>query len=214
MEKLFIEVKSKVKIKPKGLEKLPKVALAATVQFIEQMKEVKKLLGDKAVVMKGKQEYPGQVLGCDASAIKESKYPVLYIGDGKFHTVAIQLATKKDVYVLNPYSGIVEKLKKKDVEEYEKKQNAGLVKFHASDKIGVIVSTKPGQKKLEEALELKKKFKDKECYIMITDNLDFTQLENFNFIQCWVNTACPRMMDDFDKTEKKIVNIDDLLDKN
>jgi len=40
------------------------------------------------------------------------------------------------------------------------------------------------------------------------DTLDFSQLENFNFVECFVNTACPRLIDDYDKFHKAILNID------
>ena len=43
-------------------------------------------------------------------------------------------------------------------------------------------------------ITLKKKIK-KECYIFTADEIDFNQFENFSFIDCWINTACPRIAD-------------------
>ena len=123
MEKLFLEVKSKVKIKiaKEELAKLPKkTALAATVQFVDQMKEIKERLGSKAEVKKGRQKYPGQVLGCDVSAVENVKADaILYIGDGRFHPIAIKLKTNKDVYILNPYTSKITKLETKDMKDYQ-----------------------------------------------------------------------------------------------
>ena len=85
------------------------------------------------------------------------------------------------------------------------KRKAQLIKFHSSKEIGIIVSTKPGQNKLEEAKKLKNKFPDKNFYFILFDNIDYNQLENFNFIEAWVNTACPRIEEDV-----KVLNIEAL----
>ena len=57
---------------------------------------------------------------------------------------------------------------------------------------------------MQKALELKKKLKEKKCYIFVSDMINENELENFPFIQAWVNTACPRIV------SKKIVNIEDI----
>ena len=67
------------------------------------------------------------------------------------------------------------------------------------------MSTKHGQSRIEKALELAKK-KDKEYYIFAFDTLNLSDLENFPFIQCWVNTACPRISED----KGNIVNIEEI----
>ena len=38
---------------------------------------------------------------------------------------------------------------------------------------------------------------NKEAYLFLSDEINFSQLENFNFIQSWINTACPRIVEDF-----------------
>jgi len=78
-----------------------------------------------------------------------------------------------------------------------------LMKFYSADNIGILVSTKPGQNNLKEAIELKKKLK-KNCYIFVSDMINEAELENFPFIQAWVNTACPRI------EGKNIVNAEDI----
>jgi len=51
------------------------------------------------------------------------------------------------------------------------------------------------------AWEIKKKLeeKGKRCFIFVFDTLDANEMENFPFIDFWVNTACPRIADDKDK---------------
>ena len=40
------------------------------------------------------------------------------------------------------------------------------------------------------------KLKDKKSYIFIADTINESEFENFPFIECWVNTACPRFADE------------------
>lgn len=213
MKTIFIETKysGEIDFSKINAEKLPeKIGLAATVQFVDYLTEAKKYLetkGKKIFIGKGKQKYPGQVLGCEQSSALELSNKVnayLYIGDGRFHPVGIALKTKKDVFTFNPFSNEFKKIERKEIEIIERKRQGQLAKFYSSKEIGVIISTKPGQNRLEQAKKLAKKFPDKNFYYILFDNVDYSQLENFNFIQSWINTACPRIEEDM----VKIVNID------
>ena len=100
----------------------------------------------------------------------------------------------------------------KETKKMQQMQKAGLTKFHTSKEIGLLISTKPGQYNLKAAKQLEKKYPKKKFYFMLFDTLDFTQLENFPFIDCYVNTACPRISyDDYEKSEKKIIDISLIL---
>jgi diphthamide biosynthesis enzyme Dph1/Dph2-like protein len=110
------------------------------------------------------------------------------------------------VFVANPASGNASKIDKKDVEKIKSRKKGAYLKFLTAKNIGILVSTKPGQDKLKQARQLKNKLKNKNCYIFIADEIDMSQLENFPFIEAWVNTACPRISD----KAKGMVNIDDI----
>lgn len=217
---MFIEARSKTPVSfKKTILKLPeKIGLVTTVQFIGQIKEVKSMLEkkDKKVFLgKGKHTaYQGQVLGCDVDAaisIEKKVDAFLYIGSGLFHPIAISLKTKKDVFTFNPLTNKFDKVDKKEVEKINKRKKGALIKFLSSKEIGVIVTTKPGQEQLKEAFKLKNKFRDKNFYFLIFDTIDFGQLENFPFIECFVNTACPRIaLDDSIKINKAIINLEDI----
>jgi diphthamide biosynthesis enzyme Dph1/Dph2-like protein len=46
----------------------------------------------------------------------------------------------------------------------------------------------------------------------VADTLDFAGLENFPFVECFVNTACPRIgYDEWENLRKPIINADDVL---
>ena len=59
---------------------------------------------------------------------------------------------------------------------------------------------------------LEKRYADKKFYYFIDNVVSFDQLENFNFIEVWVNTACPRVgFDDQEKFAKGVINLNDAL---
>jgi len=204
MERLFIEAKyaGKIKINEKDIVQLPKnIGLATTVQFVNHLENIKKQLkGKKVLTDRSKQKYCGQILGCDVSSAEKIKDKIdafLYVGTGHFHPIMLGLLGK-DVFLLNPFDGSIKKLDKSIIENYEKRKKGSMLKFLSSKNIGVLVSTKEGQmvslKKLD---DLEKKYKDKRFYMFVADNIDINQFQNFKFIESWVNTACPRLEEDF-----------------
>lgn len=220
MKKLFIEAKynGKIELDNNSIKKLPdKIGLVSTVQFADSLglvkKQIEKIKNKKALIGKSKQKYAGQVLGCDVSSAEKIAKEVdcfLYVGAGNFHPVEIAVKTKKPVFKFNPFSKKFEKMDEKEIEKIEKRKKGAYLKFLSSENIGILVSTKYGQNKINEAIEFKTKLKNKNCYILIFDTLDLNQIENFNFIDCFVNTACPRLREDFDSISKPLVNLEDL----
>ena len=78
------------------------------------------------------------------------------------------------------------------------------MKYLNADKVGILISTKPGQQNLKKAIEFKKHLKNKTSYLFIANNINPNEFENFGILS-WVNTACPKL--DFDLP---IINIRDL----
>lgn len=214
MKTLFIPAKYKgiANIKPDVIERLPgKVGLVSSVQFLDSLKEIKKELeknNKKAII-------GGQILGCNISAAKNIEKKVdafLYIGDGAFHPIGVALETKKDVFTYDPADNVFGKVSNDETSRYKNRQKGAFLKYLSSQNIGIIVSTKPGQEKLSAALKLKEKLekKGKNIFIFLADDVDLNELEDFPFIECWLNTACPRLRDDFEKTTKTIINLEEI----
>jgi 2-(3-amino-3-carboxypropyl)histidine synthase len=125
------------------------------------------------------------------------------IGSGKFH--AINLALQNNlIYILE--GNKISKLEKEEIEKIKTKRKVARSKFLISDKIGILVSTKPGQENMKKARKLKKKLEkqNKEVTIFLADNINLEDLENYD-IESWVNTACPALTFD-----SRIINIDEL----
>jgi len=210
MKTLFIHAKSNLpldvvkKIKYKG-----KLGLVTTIQHIHKLKEVKKIIPNSVI--------GGQVIGCNISKAKKIAPKVkafLFIGSGNFHPLKIAMETGKEVFTADPYTNHVGKISKEEVDERKRRQKGAYLTFLHAEKIGILVSTKKGQDKLKDAQKLKNKLKkeEKAAFIFIFDTLDFNQLESFPDIDCWVNTACPRMaIEDYDKFLKPVINIEEIF---
>ena len=219
MKIMMVESRYKGKIDLSNLDTsvLPKkIGLATTVQFLDYVDEIKEFMeksGKIVFVDKIKQKYESQLLGCDIGAVEKIKNEVdsfLYIGTGKFHPLGIALNIEKEVFCYDPINAVMSKINRAEVEKYNKKRKAAYMKFLEATEIGIIVSLKPGQNNFRKAVELKKQLKDKNCYIFVCDTLEFNQSENFPFIQCWVNTACNRILDDYEKFPKPLVDLSDI----
>ena len=86
------------------------------------------------------------------------------------------------------------------------------MKFKSAKVIGVYVTTKPGQQQLKKAKELEEKYPDKNFYYFVSDNLNIGEMENFPFVEMWINTACPRIgFDDSPDMPKSLINLMDAL---
>jgi len=225
MKTLFVEAHSSVDVLgavKKAVSKIifKKLGLVTTVQFVDSLEQVKGFLETKnKQVLIGTSNkhavYPGQILGCDVEAAKSISEKVdgfLYIGSGEFHPIAVANETKKPVLRLDPFSATVTEIDEKDAILYEKKKIMRVSKVTSAKVIGIIVSTKLGQCNLEVAEELKEKLikAGKDAYIFVSDMVDPNQLMNFPQIEAWVNTACPRMIDDYSKFNRPIANADEV----
>lgn len=203
MRIMHIHAKSKadVKLTDSALNALPaKLGVVTTIQHLHKLDEVISQLKE---AVKG-----GQILGCNVETAKQITDKVdafLFIGSGEFHPIAVALETGKKVFKWNPITQKLSVVKDEDVEKHRKRRKAALARFLSSDRIGILVSVKHGQNRIEEALKLAAK-KDKEYYLFAFDTLNPADLENFPFIESWVNTACPRIADE----KADIINISEL----
>jgi 2-(3-amino-3-carboxypropyl)histidine synthase len=214
MKTLFIETKfqGKIKVPKKVIDKLPKtVGLFFTLQFIDSLKDVKKDIEAtkrKVIVTKGKHtKYEGQIYGCNLEKF-EGAEAFLYVGDGLFHPKALALGNNLPIHIWNPVTEEYSLMDREAVYEELHRQKAAFSRFLLADRIGVLVTTKPGQGYLKYALKLKEKYPDKKFYYIVMDTINFDSLEDFNFVEVWVNTACPRIgWDDTKRTRKPMLDL-------
>lgn len=198
------------------LRQLPdNVMLLGTIQFAQQMPQIKKQLedfGKNVELFRGVHDvHKGQVLGCDIFTVGKQVDVFLYVGDGLFHPTALLYGNPQKVVYYNPFSDEITVLSQDDIKKVLNRKKASMSKFQMAQHIGVLVTTKPGQCNVVGALELKRRLESdgRQVYVFVDETLNMSQLENFPFVECWVNTACPRIIED---TSKPMVNLWDLKD--
>ncbi|HLD05547.1 MAG TPA: diphthamide synthesis protein [Candidatus Nanoarchaeia archaeon] len=219
MRTLFLHAWEDVKVKlpEKEIAKLPKkLCLLTVIQFHDQIKSIQKALekaGKKVLIPQTTHTFlQGHILGCNVEELKGDFEAFLYIGDGLFHPKALLMRNQKPVFAFNPLTSQFFEVDKKEVEAIQKKKKQALNAFYHAKEVGILITTKIGQARLPDAIKLKEKFKDKNFYFLLDNTIDFSKLEDFNFIQCFVNTACPRLgYDDTVRTHRPLVEIDEIL---
>lgn len=214
MQRVFLETRyeGKLDVPEAVIRKLPKqVVLAMPVQFLNFQDHVKRQLekaGKKVLFFQSRHgKYPFQILGCDIFEFKGGYDAFLYIGDGKFHPTALLYENKKQVYCYNPFAQKLEVLEQKYLKKVLQRRQGQLAKFLGSKVVGILSTTKPGQNQSLKAEELREKLEKagKEIFVLLADEINFASLKNFNFIDVWINTVCPRIVEDF-----KCLNLSDL----
>ncbi|MFA6089787.1 MAG: diphthamide synthesis protein [Candidatus Woesearchaeota archaeon] len=195
MKTLFIPAYKKTEFNA-DLSKLPKnIAVAYSIQYKELAENLIKKLSKTHTIYN-----MGQVLGCSSPKLSKSVKAILLIGNGRFHAINLALSTKLPIYILEENK--LSLISKQEIEHLEQKRKSAYVNFLNSDKIGILISTKPGQQNMKTAINIKKAIKNKKSYLFIANEINVNEFENFNEIQSWVNTACPRM----DMNSNKIIN--------
>jgi 2-(3-amino-3-carboxypropyl)histidine synthase len=198
-----IDVSKMVEAVLPSIEGWGSVGLTSTVQHTPQLKEVAEALshhGVKALVGEGAGITPeeGQVLGCSYSAatrLSEDVDGYIFIGGGRFHALGLALTTGKTIVVANPYNGSVTRLDESELMQLAKRRMAAITAAMTAKTIGVLVSSKPGQRALAEAMILAEKLGDKEktAFLIYLDEVRAEQLNNFTEPEAFIETACPRI---------------------
>lgn len=201
-------------------------ALFSSIQFLDNLETVKTQLenrGFNIVLSKPSRCFFNcQILGCnsyeDNFDFDFSKIDgFIYIGDGFFHPKALLLAQEnREKFVLviryNPIENKTQILDKSFVNSSFLKKRANLAKFYLSKNVGVFISTKFGQENKDLSKKLEVKYKNKNFYFFVGDNFSNQEMENFCFVDCFVNSACPRIgQDDILEYKIPIVNLKDVL---
>jgi 2-(3-amino-3-carboxypropyl)histidine synthase len=144
------------------LAEYKKVGLATTVQHVQALDLVRELLMRAGKVVEigdaGGLPYAGQVVGCDFSNVKSVATEVnafLFVGGGKFHALGVALSTGKPTVIADPYGDIAYSVGE-EVQKILKQRYASIEEASRGKNLGIIISLKPGQKRLDEALAIKK----------------------------------------------------------
>lgn len=206
---VFMEYYHDVDVERAVMNSLPllgqKVGVVTTVQHIHMLDRIMKLLMDAdktPLISKGDSRiaYPGQVLGCNFSAVPEGVDSILYIGSGNFHPMGIRLAHGIPVIAADPFTGEARVV---DVDKIIKQRYGVMAKAMDAKSWGIIIGMKSGQKRIELARRMKELAGDA-VLISITE-ITPDRLINFK-VDAFVSTACPRLaIDDATRFSKPVL---------
>ncbi|MEM4328201.1 MAG: diphthamide biosynthesis enzyme Dph2 [Candidatus Caldarchaeum sp.] len=176
------------------------VGLGASVQWLDQLNTViDSLQKDGIKVLTAQPEmysvYEAQVLGCDATGMKkiENNVDAYLVVGSVFHGLGVALLTSKTTFAADPHTQKIV-----DLTSMRNKilgqRYANIEAFRIANRVGVLVSVKPGQKRHGLALRINKLLRShgKQSYLLTSDEITpSTVLENK--FEAFVNTACPRL---------------------
>ncbi len=188
----------------KNFEKLKSyknIGLFTSIQYVSAMRKVKQFLekNEKEVFTYKSQKHEGQVLGCRvfaATSLKDKVDCFLYVGAGRFHPLGVALVTEIPTFSLDlEKNDIIDFQNEKKI--YMKKKAWHDVKLKEARVVGITVSWKQGQNRIDEAMRLKKLLESegKEVHILAFDTVSKEKIMGMKF-DCVVNMVCPRMDDE------------------
>jgi len=169
------------------------IGLVTTVQHVGLIPEMIMILQSRGITCKvgegsRRTPFPGQVLGCSFAAARASGADeILFVGTGLFHPTGIAIATRARVIALDPLSGTAQEV---CGDTLMRRRYAVMEKARGARTVGIIVSTKSGQKR-EKLAERLVRLSDNAVIVTMRE-VTPDELLNLGFA-CYVNTACPRL---------------------
>lgn len=204
---VYFEARARISVKAAVRRALPllrersRIGLVTTVQHAHTLEKARDLLlkAGKTVVVGsvGHIPYAGQVIGCDYSNVRSVMGEVdafLLVGGGRFHAIGVALATAKSTVVADPYEGRAYSVDQ-DARRTLQQRWASIHEAEEAGLFGVLVGLKTGQKRVEQALAIRKKLEEKGRKAVLLALMEITpeRLMQFPTIDAFVNTACPRV---------------------
>ena len=204
------------------LEKFSRLGIVTTIQHVHQLGAIKEFYQKegKAVLLGkpyGFAKVYGQILGCDAgsaAAIDKDVDAHIYFGGGLFHPLGAVLNTTKPFLSIDPFMGKMEFLDPYR-EKYRKRSRGRMLGALDAKSFGILVSTKNGQfnMKLAEMLKTKIEEANLSAEILVSNTFDFGSLDNMLEFDAFVNTACPRLVnDDSIRMRKPLLSSNELIE--
>lgn len=143
----------------------------------------------------------GQIFGCNYSTCQTiTPYVdiILFIGSSRFHAIGLYNFLEKPVLMLDPYTLEVLPIEK-DALKIKKRLIFNLYKAIDAKNIGIIIGLKEGQFNIEAAIKLYKELEalGKNVYLIAMKDISNEKLKEFLNIDVFIETACPRISEDF-----------------
>jgi 2-(3-amino-3-carboxypropyl)histidine synthase len=167
--------------------------LVTTVQHVHLVPAMEQFLKGRGVDIRvaegsGRTPLRGQVLGCCFSTARDTGADeILFVGTGLFHPIGIALSTKSRVIALDPLTGVAQEV---SGDALLRRRFTVIEKSRGAKSIGILVSTKSGQHRMDLARRLAAL--SPLAMIVTVKEVSPDELLNLGFA-AYVNTACPRL---------------------
>lgn len=185
-----------------------RIGLLCSIQYLDQMHRVRQRMESLGYeVLVGRQDsrmkYPGQVLGCNFSAAHSIAKEVdcyVVVSTGKFHAIGAQLASDRDVFILDMNERRLNEMRQ-ETDRFLRKRYGKLYKAGDARKICVVADTKIGQYRLKLAEKVLEQAQSLglEAVLLTANDVRPSDYENMR-CDAVVFTGCPRVsLDEADK---------------
>jgi 2-(3-amino-3-carboxypropyl)histidine synthase len=220
--KIDIDVKSMMDAAEEKIKDWNKIGVVTTIQHIHQIEDIENEIKNRGYLPilstgLGKTPLFGQILGCyliGAQDIAKDVDGFLYLGGGSFHPIGLIMSTSKPVILVNPFTKKISNMAEKDIFQIAKKRTASIEAAKKAKKIGILVSSKPGQRDIKTALKLENKFRKRNVntIIIYLNEVKAEHLNNFTEPEVFLNTGCPRIsIDGVEGIKKPILTVNEAL---
>jgi 2-(3-amino-3-carboxypropyl)histidine synthase len=186
-----------------------RVGLLTTIQHIDKSNFDNEITNKSNIIFIQHKE--GQILGCNqdrATKIASSVDGFLVVAGGDFHASPIVIATNRPTMRYDPYNETFKLFDENFRNKYLSKRYALIEKAKKAKNWGVILSAKSGQFPRDKGSRILNMLKRKglKAVPFIMHNVNLTHLSNFETIDAWVITLCPRLAtDDYVSIKKPIL---------
>ena len=188
-----------------------KIFLTATAQHLHSLVRLKSFLEDKEFEIVDE----SQILGCHIGTLR-SKVEfdgIISLHAGNFHTHGILLNSSKPILQVDPYTSKISLHPFKERERIIKQRLGIITKVKVANNWGIISSTKIGQynPSLIDIVEKTLLENSKLFFTITSENINIEVLSNMTWVDVWVNTACPRLIDDHERFNSPIISFKEFL---
>lgn len=191
------------------------VGLLSTSQDVDRLDDAREWLADRDVEArtaegKGRIALAGQVLGCNYTAGRriEGANSYLFLGSGDFHPLGLAMALDEPTVVCDVERGEVRELSDL-TDRILRQRHAAIAAAEGADRWGLVVSTKAGQHRPDQARRIKETAADHglEAEILVLDTVSPELLGQYRRLDAFVNLACPRITtDDYHRYDKPLLS--------
>ncbi len=184
-----------------------RVGLVSTIQHTHILPMIKGYIEARNIeAVVGRPGIPGmeegQILGCELSAalkIRDVVDAYLVVAGGEFHALGVYLATRKPVYIYNPYRGTIRNYTRDGYRVLAKRYYVVEdVRNKPYRSLGLITGSSPGQYRplMIKALAVRSREKGYSPVFISSSHLDMDRMiaiDNGLGLDFYVVTSCPRI---------------------